>query len=90
VNEALLETVPLAGTARAEGFAELYERSFPPVYAYVGRCCATARRRGREGAGIRARIPQAPELALPLGLLALLGWLAARALRRRRRESALA
>jgi len=35
VNEALVETVPLAGTARAEGFAELYERSFPRVYAYV-------------------------------------------------------
>ena len=30
-----METVPLAGTARAEGFAELYERSFPRVYAYV-------------------------------------------------------
>jgi RNA polymerase sigma-70 factor (ECF subfamily) len=35
VNEALVETVPLAGTAQAEGFAELYERTFPRVYAYV-------------------------------------------------------
>jgi RNA polymerase sigma-70 factor, ECF subfamily len=35
VNEALAETVPLAGTARSEGFAELYERTFPRVYAYV-------------------------------------------------------
>ena len=30
-----METVPLAGTAQAEGFAELYERTFPRVYAYV-------------------------------------------------------
>ena len=35
VNEAVVETVPLAGTARSEGFAELYERTFPRVYAYV-------------------------------------------------------
>jgi RNA polymerase sigma-70 factor, ECF subfamily len=35
VNEAIVEAVPLAGTARAEGFAELYERTFPRVYAYV-------------------------------------------------------
>ena len=30
-----METVPLAGAARTEGFAELYERTFPRVYAYV-------------------------------------------------------
>jgi RNA polymerase sigma-70 factor (ECF subfamily) len=35
VNEALVETIPLAGAARSEGFAELYERTFPRVYAYV-------------------------------------------------------
>jgi RNA polymerase sigma factor (sigma-70 family) len=35
VNEALAETVPLAGAARTEGFAELYERTFPRVYGYV-------------------------------------------------------
>jgi RNA polymerase sigma-70 factor, ECF subfamily len=35
VNEALVETMPLAGAAQAEGFAELYERTFPRVYAYV-------------------------------------------------------
>ena len=35
MNEAIVEAVPLAGTARAEGFAELYERTFPRVYAYV-------------------------------------------------------
>jgi RNA polymerase sigma-70 factor, ECF subfamily len=35
VNEALVETVPLAGAAATEGFAELYERTFPRVYAYV-------------------------------------------------------
>jgi RNA polymerase sigma-70 factor, ECF subfamily len=35
VNEAFVETVPLTGTARTEGFAELYERTFPRVYAYV-------------------------------------------------------
>jgi RNA polymerase sigma factor (sigma-70 family) len=35
VNVALVETVPLAGTAEAEGFAELYERTLPRVYGYV-------------------------------------------------------
>jgi len=35
VNEAFAEAVPLAGTAPTEGFAELYERTFPRVYAYV-------------------------------------------------------
>jgi RNA polymerase sigma-70 factor (ECF subfamily) len=35
VNEAFVEAVPLGGTARSEGFAELYERAFPRVYAYV-------------------------------------------------------
>jgi len=35
VNEALVEAVPLDGTAATEGFAELYERAFPRVYAYV-------------------------------------------------------
>ena len=30
-----METVPLAGAARTEGFAELYERTFPRVYGYV-------------------------------------------------------
>jgi RNA polymerase sigma factor (sigma-70 family) len=36
VNEALAESVPLvAASNRAEGFAELYERTFPRVYAYV-------------------------------------------------------
>ena len=35
MNEALAGTVPLAGAARTEGFAELYERTFPRVYAYV-------------------------------------------------------
>jgi RNA polymerase sigma factor (sigma-70 family) len=35
VNEAFVETVPLAAAARSEGFAELYERAFPRVYAYV-------------------------------------------------------
>ena len=30
-----MEAVPLTGTAQAEGFAELYERTFPRVYAYV-------------------------------------------------------
>jgi len=35
VNEAVVETVPLAPAARSEGFAELYERTFPRVYAYV-------------------------------------------------------
>jgi RNA polymerase sigma factor (sigma-70 family) len=35
VNEALVESVPLAASSHAEGFAELYERTFPRVYAYV-------------------------------------------------------
>jgi RNA polymerase sigma-70 factor, ECF subfamily len=35
VNEALVEPVPLVATAPSEGFAELYERTFPRVYAYV-------------------------------------------------------
>lgn len=35
MNEAVVETVPLATAARSEGFAELYERTFPRVYAYV-------------------------------------------------------
>jgi RNA polymerase sigma-70 factor, ECF subfamily len=35
VNEALVEAVPLGGTPATEGFAELYERTFPRVYAYV-------------------------------------------------------
>jgi RNA polymerase sigma-70 factor (ECF subfamily) len=35
VNEAFVEAVPLTGTAPSEGFAELYERTFPRVYAYV-------------------------------------------------------
>jgi RNA polymerase sigma-70 factor, ECF subfamily len=35
VNEALVEAMPLGGTAATEGFAELYERTFPRVYAYV-------------------------------------------------------
>ena len=35
VNEALVEPVPLMATAPSEGFAELYERTFPRVYAYV-------------------------------------------------------
>jgi RNA polymerase sigma-70 factor (ECF subfamily) len=35
VNEALVQAVPLGATARTEGFAELYERTFPRVYAYV-------------------------------------------------------
>jgi RNA polymerase sigma factor (sigma-70 family) len=35
VNEALVEPVPLVAAAHSEGFAELYERSFPRVYAYV-------------------------------------------------------
>jgi RNA polymerase sigma-70 factor (ECF subfamily) len=35
VNEAFVETVPLTGTAPTEGFTELYERTFPRVYAYV-------------------------------------------------------
>jgi RNA polymerase sigma-70 factor, ECF subfamily len=35
VNEAFVEAVPLSGMAATEGFAELYERTFPRVYAYV-------------------------------------------------------
>jgi RNA polymerase sigma-70 factor (ECF subfamily) len=35
VNEALVGTVPLPATTQSEGFAELYERTFPRVYAYV-------------------------------------------------------
>jgi len=35
VNEAVFETVPLTAAPRAEGFAELYERTFPRVYGYV-------------------------------------------------------
>ena len=35
MNEALVGTVPLPAAAQSEGFAELYERTFPRVYAYV-------------------------------------------------------
>jgi RNA polymerase sigma factor (sigma-70 family) len=35
VNQAFVEAVPLTGAAPTEGFAELYERTFPRVYAYV-------------------------------------------------------
>ena len=35
VNEALVEPVPLVAATPTEGFAELYERTFPRVYAYV-------------------------------------------------------
>jgi RNA polymerase sigma-70 factor, ECF subfamily len=35
VNEAVVETVALPAAAPSEGFAELYERTFPRVYAYV-------------------------------------------------------
>jgi RNA polymerase sigma factor (sigma-70 family) len=35
VNEALAEPVPMVAAAPSEGFAELYERTFPRVYAYV-------------------------------------------------------
>jgi RNA polymerase sigma factor (sigma-70 family) len=35
VNEAIAEAVPLVAAGQAEGFAELYERTFPRVYAYV-------------------------------------------------------
>jgi RNA polymerase sigma-70 factor, ECF subfamily len=35
VNEAFAEAVPLTGAAPTEGFSELYERTFPRVYAYV-------------------------------------------------------
>ena len=35
MNEAVVETVGLPTAAPSEGFAELYERTFPRVYAYV-------------------------------------------------------
>ena len=35
MNEAVVETVALPTAAPSEGFAELYERTFPRVYAYV-------------------------------------------------------
>jgi RNA polymerase sigma-70 factor, ECF subfamily len=35
VNEAVARTVALPAAAPSEGFAELYERTFPRVYAYV-------------------------------------------------------
>ena len=35
MNEAVVETVTLPAAAPSEGFAELYERTFPRVYAYV-------------------------------------------------------
>jgi RNA polymerase sigma factor (sigma-70 family) len=35
VNEAVIETVALPKATPSEGFAELYERTFPRVYAYV-------------------------------------------------------
>jgi RNA polymerase sigma-70 factor (ECF subfamily) len=35
VSEALVEPVPLVAAPPSEGFAELYERTFPRVYAYV-------------------------------------------------------
>jgi len=35
VNEAVVETVALPAGAPSESFAELYERTFPRVYAYV-------------------------------------------------------
>ena len=35
VNEALVEPMPLVAASHAEAFAELYERTFPRVYAYV-------------------------------------------------------
>ena len=35
MTEAFVEAVPLAGATATEGFAELYERTFPRVYAYV-------------------------------------------------------
>ncbi len=35
MNEALVGTVPLPAATQTEGFAELYERTFPRVYAYV-------------------------------------------------------
>jgi RNA polymerase sigma factor (sigma-70 family) len=35
VNQAVVETATLPAAGPAEGFAELYERTFPRVYAYV-------------------------------------------------------
>lgn len=35
MNEAVVQSVPLVGAGQSEGFAELYERAFPRVYAYV-------------------------------------------------------
>jgi RNA polymerase sigma-70 factor (ECF subfamily) len=35
MNEALAEPLPLLASSHSEGFAELYERTFPRVYAYV-------------------------------------------------------
>ena len=35
MNEAFAEAVPLTGSAQTERFSELYERTFPRVYAYV-------------------------------------------------------
>ncbi len=35
MNEAVVETVTLPAAVPSEGFAELYERIFPRVYAYV-------------------------------------------------------
>ena len=35
MNEAVVETVTLPAAVPSEGFAELYERTFPRVYAYV-------------------------------------------------------
>ena len=35
VTQALVEPVPLVVASESESFAELYERSFPRVYAYV-------------------------------------------------------
>jgi len=35
VNKAIAEPVPMVARASAETFAELYERAFPRVYAYV-------------------------------------------------------
>src|ERR671916_241421 len=35
MNEAVVQAVPLVATDHVEGFAALYERTFPRVYAYV-------------------------------------------------------
>ena len=35
MNEAVVETVALPAAERSEGFGDLYERTFPRVYAYV-------------------------------------------------------